>query len=92
MICGGISRYNLADEPPGPKNYFNLVFKRARMEGFLAGDYAPRFEEGLAEMQSWVESGQLKQRETVVEGFENLPKALIQLFEGANTGKMMVKV
>jgi hypothetical protein len=92
VICGGISRYNLQDEPPGPKNYFNLVFKRARMEGFLAGDYAPRFEEALAEMQGWVESGQLKQRETVVEGFENLPKALIKLFEGANTGKMMVKV
>jgi NADPH-dependent curcumin reductase CurA len=92
VICGGISRYNLEGEPPGPKNYFNLVFKRARMEGFLAGDYAPRFDEALAQMQTWVEEGRLKQRETVIEGFENLPKALIALFEGANTGKMMVKV
>ena len=62
------------------------------MEGFLAGDYAPRFEEAIAEMTGWIQSGQLKQRETVVEGFENLPKALIQLFEGANIGKMMVHV
>jgi len=92
VICGGISRYNRQDEPPGPKNYFNLVFRRARMEGFLAGDYAPRFEEALTEMQGWVEAGRLKQRETVIEGFRNLPKALIALFEGANTGKMMVKV
>jgi NADPH-dependent curcumin reductase CurA len=92
VICGGISRYNLEGQPPGPENYFNLVFRRARMEGFLAGDYAPRFEEALVDMQAWVEAGQLRQRETVVEGFENLPKALIALFEGANTGKMMVKV
>ena len=92
VICGGISRYNLEGDPPGPVNYFNLVYKRARMEGFLAGDYAPRFEEALAEMQGWIEAGTLKQRETVIEGFENLPKALIKLFEGANTGKMMVKV
>jgi len=92
VICGGISRYNLEGEPPGPKNYFNLVYRRARMEGFLAGDYAPRFEEALTEMQGWIETGKLKQRETVIEGFENLPKALIKLFEGANIGKMMVKV
>jgi NADPH-dependent curcumin reductase CurA len=92
VICGGISRYNLDGDPPGPKNYFNLVFRRARMEGFLAGDYAPKFEEALAEMQGWIEVGKLKQRETVIEGFENLPRALIELFQGANTGKMMVKV
>jgi NADPH-dependent curcumin reductase CurA len=92
VICGGISRYNLEGELPGPKNYFNLVFRRARMQGFLAGDYAPRFDAGLAELTQWIRSGQIKQRETVVEGFENLPKALVALFEGANTGKMMVQI
>ena len=42
--------------------------------------------------RQWIRSGQIKQRETVVEGFENLPKALVALFEGANTGKMMVQI
>ena len=92
VICGGISRYNLEGELPGPKNYFNLVFRRARMQGFLAGDYAPRFEAALAELSDWIRSGQIKQRETVVEGFQNLPRALVALFDGANTGKMMVHV
>ena len=92
VICGGISRYNLSGPIPGPKNYFNLVFRRARMEGFIVLDYIPRFPAAIAEMKSWIEQGKLKQSATVIEGFENLPKALIQLFEGANTGKMMVRV
>lgn len=91
VICGGISRYNATGPIPGPKNYFNLVFRRARMEGFIVIDYIPRFPAAIAEMQAWIEQGLIKQSTTVIEGFENLPSALIKLFEGANTGKMMVK-
>ena len=92
VICGGISRYNATGPIPGPKNYFNLVFRRARMEGFIVLDYAHRFPEAVAEMRQWIEDGSLKQSATVIDGFENLPKALIALFEGANTGKLMVRV
>ena len=92
VICGGISRYNEEGELPGPKNYFNLIYYCARMQGFLAHDYADRFDEFYPQMEQWVRSGEIKQRETVVEGFQNLPKALVALFDGANTGKMMVHV
>ena len=91
VICGGISRYNTAGPIPGPKNYFNLVFRRARMEGFIVLDYVPRFGAAQAEMKTWIDQGLIKQSATVIDGFENLPKALIGLFEGANMGKMMVK-
>ncbi len=92
VICGGISRYNLSGPIPGPKNYFNLVFRRARMEGFIVLDYAARFPEAVREMQGWINEGRLRQSVTVIDGFAQLPQALIQLFAGANTGKMMVKV
>ena len=92
VICGGISRYNAQGPIPGPKNYFNLVYRRARMEGFIVIDYAKRFPEAAQQMQQWLTLGQLKHRATVIEGFQNLPHALIQLFQGDNTGKMMVKV
>jgi len=91
VLCGGISRYNATGPIPGPKNYFNLVFRRARMEGFIVLDYAARFPEAIAEMRQWMSAGQLKQQVTVIEGFRELPKALIRLFEGYNTGKLMVK-
>ena len=91
VICGGISRYNAQGPIPGPKNYFNLVFRRARMEGFIVIDYMDRFPQAIAEMRGWVDAGQLQQSTTVIDGFENLPSALMQLFEGVNTGKLMVR-
>ncbi|MEP5765706.1 MAG: NADP-dependent oxidoreductase [Halieaceae bacterium] len=92
IICGGISRYNLTGEIPGPKNYFNLVFRRARMEGFIVLDYLPRFGEAMQFLGENLASGKLKSQETVLEGFEHMPDALMALFAGDNIGKQLVHV
>jgi NADPH-dependent curcumin reductase CurA len=92
VICGGISRYNLAGEIPGPKNYFNLVFRRSRMEGFIVLDYAPRFGEAIKYLAENVASGKIKSRESIMEGFEHMPDALMALFSGDNIGKQLVHV
>jgi hypothetical protein len=91
VLCGGISRYNAEGPLEGPKNYFSLIFRRARMEGFIVLDYIPRFPEAIAEMRQWLAQGKLKQRVTVIDGFRELPSALVRLFQGYNIGKMMVK-
>ena len=54
-------------------------------------DYVPRFAEAESVMQQWIDEGKLKYRSTVIDGFENLPNALISLFAGENIGKMMVR-
>lgn len=92
VICGGISRYNLTGDIPGPKNYFNLVFRRARMEGFIVLDYLERFGEAIAYLADQLGQGKLKSKETVLEGFENTPSALMALFSGNNMGKQLVHV
>jgi len=91
VICGGISRYNATGELAGPKNYFNLVFRRARMEGFIVLDYADQFPAATEVMRDWLNSGELKQGTTVINGFSKLPETLIALFAGVNSGKLMVK-
>jgi len=91
VLCGGISHYE-SNKPPGPSNYFNLVFRRARMEGFILVDFTDRFDEARDALRGWYDAGLLQQRATIMEGFEQLPNALVQLFKGANTGKMMVRV
>ena len=73
-------------------DYFNLVYRRARMEGFIVLDYARRFAAATEEMLGWIRAGALQQQVTVVEGFEELPRTLIRLFEGYNTGKLMVEL
>ena len=61
------------------------------MEGFIVIDYAHRFGEAAREMRRWMDEGRLKQQATVIDGFKELPRALIKLFEGFNTGKLMVR-
>jgi NADPH-dependent curcumin reductase CurA len=92
VLCGGISRYNEEQLPPGPKNYFALILQRARMEGFILIDYASRFGEALPELAGWVATGQIKYQEDIQEGFENAPKAFLRLFEGKNLGKQLLKI
>ena len=55
-------------------------------------DGAGPAKQALADLQSWVASGQLKVQEDVIDGLENTPKALIGLLAGENRGKRMVRV
>ena len=92
VICGLISIYN-ADKPEvGLKPQPFLLVRSALMRGFIITDYAPRFAEGIAQLAQWFTSGKLKHTETIVEGFENTPRAFIGLFKGENLGKQIVKV
>ena len=92
VMCGAISQYNDAVPPPGPRNLSVLISKRGRMEGFIILDFLPRAGEAIAQLATWVMSGQLKYKVDVMEGLENAPEALRKLFSGANEGKMLVKV
>ena len=62
------------------------------MQGFIVSDYASKFPQAINQLSQWLEEGKLTYSETIVEGFEKIPKAFMQLFEGKNTGKMIVKV
>jgi NADPH-dependent curcumin reductase len=92
VICGAIATYGDQAPATGPRNYLNLLARRARMEGFLALDYFDRAAEAIAALSGWLREGKLKDRVDVVEGFENAPAALGRLFAGANLGKQLVKI
>jgi NADPH-dependent curcumin reductase len=91
-ICGLISRYNAQGPVPGPANFGNVLLKRARIQGFIVRDYALRFPEAAAQITQWLKEGKLKYRTDVVDGLRNAPTALNKLFDGTNTGKLLVKV
>ena len=91
-ICGQISLYNLEKPEMGPRFLPLLIVHRAKIEGFLITDYAPRFGEGLRQLAAWYREGKLKLEETIEEGLENAPRAFIGMLQGKNTGKQLVKV
>lgn len=92
VICGAITQYNATSLPPGPANYLNLLVRSARMEGFIVMDFLHKAPEAVAALAQWVLSGALKYREEIVEGLENAPAALLRLFDGSNSGKLIVKI
>jgi NADPH-dependent curcumin reductase CurA len=92
VICGAISQYNNTAPAPGPKNYMSLLVNRARMEGMVVFDWAPRYAEAVQQMGQWMAEGRLKSREDIVEGFETFPETLLKLFRGENFGKLILKV
>lgn len=91
-ICGAISQYNNTTAIQGPKNYLSLLVNRARMEGFVVFDYAPRYPEAVRAIAGWLADGSLEAREDVVPGLETFPETLLKLFRGENFGKLVLKV
>ena len=92
--CGVVSAYDTAaQQTHGPRGVpFLFVVKRLTMRGFIVSDFFGRRDEALAQLRSWVEAGRLKVIEDIVEGFDNLPDALIGLLHGDNRGKRMVRI
>ncbi|MCU7723937.1 NADP-dependent oxidoreductase [Actinoplanes sp. KI2] len=93
VICGAISQYNATEQVKGPANYLSLLVHRASMTGMVVFDYADRYAEAAAEMSGWLAAGKLRTREDVVDGgVKAFPEALLRLFNGQNTGKLVLKV
>ncbi|HEX6417495.1 MAG TPA: NADP-dependent oxidoreductase [Acidimicrobiales bacterium] len=92
VLCGAIAIYNERGRPPGPSNYFQLINRRARMEGFLSLDHWDRFPEVAATLGGWMAEGKLRYRTQVYEGLESAVDALNALFTGANTGKTVIRL
>jgi hypothetical protein len=90
-ICGMIEGYN-DPTPPSFRFIMRTIAMRIRLKGFIVFDYFPRMAEFYAEMGPWVANGTVKSKETVVEGLDHTLDAFLGLFEGANTGKMLVKL
>lgn len=92
VICGGISRYETGTMPAGPENYFNLVFRRATMSGFIVLDWASEFPDIRRRLAGLVKEGRLAYRVDEQHGFENVPRTLMRLFTGDNRGKQVLKL
>ena len=90
-LCGLISGYN-DDAPAGPRNFGVLLIHRVHLEGFIVLDHFGRMKEVVPQLAAWMGEGRLRAQETVVEGFERLPEAINMLFDGANTGKLVVRI
>jgi NADPH-dependent curcumin reductase CurA len=92
VACGAIAQYYDTEPRPGPKNWPNLIGRRATLQGFIVLDYLDRFFDAIAQLGTWVGEGRITHRVDLTEGLEHAPEALDRLFTGANLGKTIVRV
>jgi NADPH:quinone reductase len=78
--------------PVGPRLQPIILVNSATMRGFIISDFSGKFPEAIQMLARWLKEGKLTYAETIVEGFDRLPQAFIDLFEGKNEGKMIVKI
>jgi NADPH-dependent curcumin reductase CurA len=92
-VCGMISAYNNFGAISEPVTTLsNMIYNRLTMRGFVVYDFEPLRAQFLDDMRRWLQQGRIQYRSTILQGIEQAPAALIGLFSGANTGKMLVQL
>lgn len=95
-LCGMISVYNATGPAEGPDRsaamWRAFLVNRITVRGFIVSDHWSEYPKFLAEVAPMLKSGEVKARESVTEGLGDAPKAFIELLEGGNFGKAVVKV
>jgi len=91
--CGSISDYdNPHAAEHGIKNMGQMLWKCLSMHGYIFSDLMPEFPQALDQLLAMVKTGNLKQREMIVDGFDGLADAFAALLAGKNIGKVVVQV
>ncbi|MEG1587442.1 MAG: NADP-dependent oxidoreductase, partial [Bacteroidales bacterium] len=83
---------NNPEKAIGPYPQVQLLKNSAMMKGFIVSDYKDSFHDGMLELLKWYKQGMLQGHETIVQGFDKLPETFISLFDGKNTGKLIVQL
>ena len=91
VVCGTISDYNATD-PYRVKNWRAILVNRLKVQGMIVFDFKERYGEALKALGGYYAAGQMKTRESVVEGLANAPQGFIALLKGGNFGKLLVKL
>lgn len=92
VFCGAMVAYNATAPLVGPSNYYHILLRQLRWQGYSVPHYAHRFDKALTEMQGWLSSGLLHHREDVDVGIEHFPASLAKVFNGDNFGKLVLKL
>jgi NADPH-dependent curcumin reductase CurA len=91
-LCGLISEYNSTTGPVGARNLWQLIVKRATIQGLFTGDFLDRSAEAYAALATWLKNGLLVVDEHIEEGIENAVPAFLRLFAGTNDGKLILRI
>ena len=91
-LCGAISEYESVGPSPGPSNLFQAVANDLTLRGFRGSSYQHRLPDVARELGGWLADGRLRYRETIINGLDRAPEALVRMLSGDTTGKTLVRI
>ncbi len=95
-VCGLIAHYNTTMPARGidrtPAILGAILVNRLTVRGYFVSDFASQQPEFARDMAGWLREDELRHREHVVEGFDNVVTAFQGLFRGENIGKLVVRM
>ncbi|TVS14228.1 MAG: NADP-dependent oxidoreductase [Gammaproteobacteria bacterium] len=91
LLCGSISEY-ARESPFALHNYTRLRVTDSTMRGFYVYNHLSDWDRAMTDMAQWIHEDKLRPHFTVIDGIENMPKALAQLYYGGNIGKQICRV
>ena len=91
-LCGMIANYNDEEQQPGPRGMMAIIGKRLTIRGFIVSDHPKACGEFVNKAAGWIAEGKLKYRETIAEGIDNAPAAFIDMLNGRNIGKQIIRL
>lgn len=90
-LCGAMSEVDNPN-PVGLRRLLPLIVNRVKVQGFIVGDHLERWPVAIADLSDHVAAGRIRYRETVAEGLEAAPQALLDLLAGRSLGKQLVRI
>jgi len=89
-LCGMIAGYDGQSAPI--KQPSIMLTMRLLVQGFIVIEHLDVWPEALGALVQLVAQKKLRYRESIVEGLEHAPEALMGLLQGKNFGKQLVKI
>jgi NADPH-dependent curcumin reductase CurA len=86
-----IEEYNVSQGKP-LRFITRIIAARIMLKGFIYTDYLGEMGAFFQDMGGLIAAGKLTSRETIRDGIEAAPQAFLDLFNGGNTGKMLVRL
>jgi len=95
-VCGLIAHYNgdaCAEPNSDAKTMLAILRRSVVVRGFINTEFLPAlYPAFLSEIIPLVHGGRIRYREHVVDGLEAAPQAFIDMLEGHNFGKTLVRI
>lgn len=95
-VCGLASKYSGIERDAGGDRTMEVLERillfRMKIEGIFVFDHTALESEFRRDVSAWVADGRIKFREDIVEALDAAPAALINVLNGRNKGKLLVRV